>query len=257
MSILERARLCCAVVLACGLAIVIMPGDLMAGTSSPMQAEDAAARQEPFGLPVATMPEGELTGKWRGVERQRDDEALALALCAESATRCTPEAARFLGMVEDARAREGRARLGEVNRAFNLAIRSASDLSLYGAEDVWRTPLAVLAIGAGDCEDYAIAKFVALRVAGVASEDLRVVILRDTVRHEDHAVATARLDGRWFVLDNRRMAMVEDIHMRNVKPLFVMDRSGIRQYLDAPLLANTSPPTADFDAEAALAFNAR
>ena len=34
--------------------------------------------------------------------------------------------------------------------------------------------------------------------------------MRDTVHGEDHAVAAARLDGRWLTLDNRRMAMVED-----------------------------------------------
>jgi hypothetical protein len=56
----------------------------------------------------------------------------------------------------------------------------------------------------GDCEDYAIAKFVALRRAGIAADDLRIVIMRDTNHGEDHAVAAARLDGRWLTLDNRR-----------------------------------------------------
>ncbi len=92
--------------------------------------------------------------------------------------------------------------------------------------------------GAGDCEDYAIAKFVALRLAGVSPDDLRIVIMRDTVRGEDHAVAAARLDGRWLTLDNRRMAMVEDADIRNYRPLFVIDQSGVMRYADAPLLAN-------------------
>jgi len=82
-----------------------------------------------------------------------------------------------------------------------------------------------------------IAKFVALRQAGISPDDLRIVIMRDTIRGEDHAVAAARLDGHWLTLDNRRMAMVEDAHVRNYRPLFVIDQYGVMQYVDAPLFA--------------------
>ena len=94
--------------------------------------------------------------------------------------------------------------------------------------------------GAGDCEDYAIAKFVALRRAGIAADDLRIVIMHDTIRGEDHAVAAARLDGHWLTLDNRRMAMVEDSDVRNYRPTFVIDQHGVMRYNDAPLLADAS-----------------
>jgi len=77
-----------------------------------------------------------------------------------------------------------------------------------------------------------------LRLAGIAPGDLRIVILRDTMRGEDHAVAAARLDGRWLTLDNRRMAMVEDAQVRNYRPTFVIDQTGIMRYDDAPLLAD-------------------
>ena len=93
-----------------------------------------------------------------------------------------------------------------------------------------RSPLATLARGGGDCEDYAIAKFVALRRAGLAPEDLRIVVLRDTIHGEDHAVAAARLDGHWLTLDNRRMAMVEDTDVRNFRPTFVIGPHGVMRY---------------------------
>ena len=115
-----------------------------------------------------------------------------------------------------------------------------SDLAQYGQIDVWTSPLATLGRGAGDCEDYAIAKFVALRRAGIAADDLRIVIMRDTIRGEDHAVAAARLDGHWLTLDNRRMAMVEDSDVRNYRPTFVIDQHGVMRYADAPLLADAS-----------------
>jgi predicted transglutaminase-like cysteine proteinase len=112
-----------------------------------------------------------------------------------------------------------------------------SDLAQYGAIDVWSSPLVTFATGAGDCEDYAIAKFVALRHAGIAADDLRIIVMRDTIRGEDHAVAAARLDGHWLMLDNRRMAMVEDANVRNYRPTFVIDQTGVMQYADTPLLA--------------------
>ena len=194
---------------------------------------------EPFGLLVSAVYAGGVREKWRDVERKLADERVQLALCDGDRERCvSPAALRFLAIVDDARAREGRARLGEINRAINLAIRPVSDQAQYGEIDVWSSPLVTFTHGAGDCEDYAIAKFVALRQAGIAPDDLRIVIMRDTVRGEDHAVAAARLDGHWLTLDNRRMAMVEDADIRNYRPLFAIDQNGVMRYSDEPLLAS-------------------
>ena len=66
---------------------------------------------------------------------------------------------------------------------------------------------------------------------------VRIVILHDSVRGEDHAVTAARLDGHWLTLDNRRMGMIEDQFVTNYRPLFVIDQYGVMQYVDAPLLA--------------------
>jgi predicted transglutaminase-like cysteine proteinase len=194
---------------------------------------------EPFGRSTMSLPNASaLSEKWFGVTREIEDELLVLALCEENRSSCTsPAALRFLDIIAAGKARDGRARLGHINRAINLAVKPGSDEALYGAADVWRSPLALLEMGAGDCEDYAIAKFVALRAAGVASEDLRLVILRDSMRNEDHAVVSVRLDGHWLLLDNRRMAMVEDVNLFNHQPLFVLDQDGVRQYRDAPLMA--------------------
>ena len=82
-----------------------------------------------------------------------------------------------------------------------------------------------------------LAKFAALRMAGIASEDLRIVVLRDLLHGEDHAVVLARLDGQWLTLDNQRMAMIEDIDVRNHRPLFVIDRDGVMRYEEQPVQA--------------------
>ena len=200
----------------------------------------ASRSTEPFGLIAYPLSFGGLHEKWRGVERKLDDERVQLALCDGDRERCAaPAALQFLAIVDNARERDGRARLGQINRAINLAIRPMSDLAQYGEIDVWSSPLATFYRGAGDCEDYAIAKFVALSLAGISPDDLRIVVMRNTILGEDHAVAAVRLDGHWLMLDNQRMAMVEDSYVRNFRPLFVIGRSGVMKYDDAPLIAAT------------------
>ena len=228
------------VVLVWGMAWFGPAADLAAGTLISPGAMDLVRKSaEPFGLFVSKVSAGALREKWLGVERKLDDERVQLALCDGDRERCvSPAALQLLAIVDNARARDGRARLGEINRAINLAIKPMSDMAQYGQIDVWSSPLVTFTTGAGDCEDYAIAKFVALRLAGMSADDLRIVVLRDTINGEGHAVAMARLDQHWLSLDNRRMAMVEDSDVRNIRPLFVIDENDVMKYVDtAPAMA--------------------
>ena len=69
---------------------------------------------------------------------------------------------------------------------------------------------------------------------------MRLVIVRDLAIGEDHAVVAARVDDNWIVLDNRRLALVEDSDMQRVVPLFVL-RSRRRQAVHARALAAGTP----------------
>src|ERR1700694_6014552 len=240
MAISAHFRTWRAVMLACSMAWLAPAADLAAATLDPVgSSEPGGLSPQPFGLVASPLSWGGLRDKWNGVERKLDDERVQLALCDGDRDRCvSPAVLQLLAIVDNARAREGRARLGEINRALNLAIRPMSDLAQYGEIDVWSSPLVTFASGAGDCEDYAIAKFVALRLAGVSPDDLRIVIMHDTIHDEAHAGAAARVDGHWLMLDNRRMAMVEDANARNFRPTFVIDQTGIMQFADTPLLAS-------------------
>jgi len=246
MGFFGQSRAWRAILLACGLAWHGSPSGLKAETLAVATPELPAGSSEPFGLAATALAAGSLHDKWLDLRRRFDDDMVQLALCDGNRDGCVSAAAlRLLAIVDAARQREGRARLGEINRTTNLAVRAVSDEAQYGETDVWAAPLATFARGAGDCEDYAIAKLAALRLAGVASDDLRILIMRDTVRGEDHAVAAARLDGRWLTLDNRRMAMVEDADIRHYRPTFVMDRESIRRYAPAPLLSGIAAPGAE------------
>jgi predicted transglutaminase-like cysteine proteinase len=83
----------------------------------------------------------------------------------------------------------------------------------------------------GDCEDYAIQKYVALMQAGLSHFDVKIVIVRNLLPKEDHAVVAARVDGQWLILDNRRLALVRDTKMVGSIPRFVFNEDGTRRFI--------------------------
>jgi predicted transglutaminase-like cysteine proteinase len=208
----------------------------LAASASGNTLSDAAAllptRQgaEPFGLFTFQAPEGALWRKWRGVSADIAEDLDAMARCRALAAACTPAATRFIAVVETARSHDGRARLDAVNRAVNDAVRYMTDMQQHGVPDLWSSPLATFATLRGDCEDYAIAKYVALREAGVAAGDLRIVLAHDNALGEDHAILAARQDGRWLILDNRRAEVLADGDVKHLAPLFAIDAQGVKLF---------------------------
>jgi predicted transglutaminase-like cysteine proteinase len=175
-------------------------------------------------------------------------EQTVLDRCRENAESCPSYAAQFLRLIDAVKSKSGRARLDEANRAVNAAIRYVSDYAQFGEADRWSAPLATFATAKGDCEDYAIAKYVALREAGFPQEELRVVLVRDRAVRQDHAVLAARLDDRWLILDNRRSELLADSDASSFTPLFAINHRGVQlfaaPYAKRPLLAGEAAPAA-------------
>jgi predicted transglutaminase-like cysteine proteinase len=71
-------------------------------------------------------------------------------------------------------------------------------------------PFETLRSGRGDCEDYAIVKYLALLEAGIPENDVKIVVLKNAFPIEDHAVLAARVDSDWLILDNRTLTLVRD-----------------------------------------------
>jgi len=76
------------------------------------------------------------------------------------------------------------------------------DLDNYGLEDYWAIPREFLFNG-GDCEDYAITKFMSLRWLGYSPESLRIVVLQDTNLRIAHAVLALGTGDDILILDNQ------------------------------------------------------
>jgi hypothetical protein len=103
---------------------------------------------------------------------------------------------------------------------------------------------------AGDCEDYAIAKYVALQEIGIAEDDLRLVVIHDRDSNFDHAVAAVRYDGSWLILDNRTLDMRHDAELTEFEPLFAIDREGVKRMTSVPpkpanLMVSATPAAID------------
>jgi predicted transglutaminase-like cysteine proteinase len=168
----------------------------------------------------------DISAKWADLESRIQSEQETLAACRADSANCPAAARRFLQIVELGRQRQGRARLAEINRAVNFSIRPASDWGQHGVADFWSAPLATLRARAGDCEDYAVLKYVALREAGIAPDDLRFLIVYYPRRRTNHAVVAVHLGEEWLILDNSTLIMVNSGDARHYRPLFVLDHRG-------------------------------
>ena len=86
--------------------------------------------------------------------------------------------------------------LKDITVAINKAVRPASDKELHDTNEFWSYP-----DGAGDCEDYALAKQRALAERGISRANLLITVVRKK-DGEGHAILTVRTDGGDFILDN-------------------------------------------------------
>jgi predicted transglutaminase-like cysteine proteinase len=101
-------------------------------------------------------------------------------------------------------------RLERVNAFFNRRIRFEDDSIVWEQADYWATPLETMGRGAGDCEDFTIAKYVSLRLLGVPAEKLRLIYVRAQIGGSGSPVSQAHMvlgyfaspDAEPLVLDN-------------------------------------------------------
>lgn len=95
----------------------------------------------------------------------------------------------------------------------------------WGKSDYWATPVEFMARG-GDCEDFAIAKYVALRALGVPEDNLRIAIVHDMKKNIPHAILVVYSENGALILDNQ----IEDARpagqIHHYKPIFSINRQG-------------------------------
>jgi len=104
-----------------------------------------------------------------------------------------------------------------------------SDQNNYGVADKWATPMEFLARG-GDCEDYAIAKYISLRALGFSQSDLRLAIVYDYVMRMPHALLIAYNEDKVNVLDNQNPDVVDASDITRYKPIYAISQAAWWRY---------------------------
>ena len=114
-------------------------------------------------------------------------------------------------LISEARNLSDQEKLRTVNEFFNSNVQFISDLALWGKDDYWATPIEMLSIGAGDCEDYSIAKYFTLKQLGVDEAKLRLTYVKAVEIGQAHMVLT-------YFEHRRAVPLVLDNLITEIKP---------------------------------------
>jgi predicted transglutaminase-like cysteine proteinase len=98
------------------------------------------------------------------------------------------------------------------------------DSQKWGMSDYWATPIEFLNRG-GDCEDFAISKYTALRMLGVPEERLRIAIVHDLQKNIPHAILIVYTDDGAMILDNQSSEARFAQDISKYKPIFSINRT--------------------------------
>ncbi|WP_293866195.1 transglutaminase-like cysteine peptidase [uncultured Alsobacter sp.] len=116
--------------------------------------------------------------------------------------------------------------LRDVNAAVNRSLAFRSDEEVWGVSDYWASPGEAASKGAGDCEDFAIAKFGMLRAMGVSGDLMRIAVVKDLRKGIGHAILVVRVGGVSWVLDNQALDVRPDTAVTGYMPLYTVGTQG-------------------------------
>lgn len=158
--------------------------------------------------------------KWQRVLSKAKAQVAALNSCT-GVKGCPPGATSWQRIIGQARGKEPLEQLRLVNAFFNKWPYRL-DQDAYGQSDWWATPQEFLKLS-GDCEDYAITKYFALRELGYTMDSLRIVVLKDRIRNIGHAVLAVFANDTAFILDNLSGIVATHNTYRHYIPLYSLN----------------------------------
>lgn len=186
----------------------------------------SAAVQASFG---DGFPEGRSIGRERFPAYAKWDRAMAKdwardaggdAFCAERLG-ATCHLGAWSDFIESLRQKAPDEQIRLVNDRLNQT-RFIEDRDNWGAKDYWAAPGEFFGRG-GDCEDYALTKYLTLRRLGFTAEQMRVVVLKDQRRRVAHAVLVVEFGDESLVLDNLNDRVVSWSDVSHYKPLYSLN----------------------------------
>lgn len=138
-------------------------------------------------------------------------------------------------MVADARGLPEEQRLRRVNEYFNRHVRFDEDTRVWGQLDYWATPMETLGREAGDCEDFALAKYFTLGQAGVPVERMRLTYVRARIGGSESRLMQAHMvlayypqpDAEPLILDNLITDIRPASRRQDLLPVFSFNTEGL------------------------------
>lgn len=147
--------------------------------------------------------------------------------------RVAEQALALVQQIERSGTQEELRRLKDINDFFNRRVAFREDTATWGLADYWASPLESLERRAGDCEDYAIAKYFSLAAAGVPTARLRMVYVRARMQGQSlaHMVLAyhAEPGAEPLILDNLRPEVLPASQRPDLTPVFSFNTEGLWQ----------------------------
>jgi predicted transglutaminase-like cysteine proteinase len=174
--------------------------------------------------------ETSLFPKWHDALQRTAQQLGARSSAVIAAPQVARGLAQFQRIVQEVASKSGLGMLTAVNDLVSQ-VPYRSDREVYGVSDYWATPVEMFANQGGDCEDHAIAKLMVLKAAGVAEENLHLIVGIDTASGKPHAIAVVDIEGVSYALDSRtnRVTAWSEAGLR-FRPLYAAGFHDVRIY---------------------------
>ena len=205
-------------------AVVILPtgptrGETTFGLHGPTLLNERIFRSVEFeGRKLAAV------SQWTRVLQRLPKLSAALTRCTADPANCVAPWMRSWLQVRAATVGLERAeQLQFINRFFNRWPYK-SDRETYRAAEYWATPSEFMTYS-GDCEDFAIAKFFALRELGFANHELRIAVVFDSLRQIGHAVLAVYTEDDILILNNQTDTIASHSRYGHFVPKYLVNET--------------------------------
>ena len=126
-------------------------------------------------------------------------------------------------------------KLSQINSFFNQKVMFADDIHVWGQSDYWATPLELIGLHAGDCEDFSIAKYVLLKAVNIPNDKLRLTYVRAELLENNRKVIKAHMVLSYYatpqseplILDNLIPQISPASSRRDLSPVFSFNDKGL------------------------------
>ena len=188
---------------------------LWLGTAQYAQATGLFGTSETYSSNLSIFP------KWTGVMARHGTDANAIGNQCKQAG-CSKE--KWDRFIADNAKRPREQQIAAVND-FHNRHPYIEDITNWGVRDYWEVVPEFLSKN-GDCEDYAISKFISLKRLGVLVSSMRIVVLKDTNLGVMHSVLAVYEGDTIRILDNQIKRVVDHQSIHHYEPIYSINETG-------------------------------